>query len=252
MGIPTTWRSWLEQWDRQQERNRPQREEGIQAIVRIVEGIVTNGRGRILDLACGCGSISMRLLAQLPHLDIVAVDRDPVLLRIARGLFDDNPRVTVVEADLYKIDWTKALGESRFDAVVTATSLHWLPEKDVQRIYRDLSTMLRQGGVFSNLDWMPIAHAPGIGAIADRCVQSHEARVAHMTPEIPSWSDWWEAVANEPELAEELAKRQRFTEWPAEFMPAREWHEQALLAAGFSEAAEVWRCFSSAVVTAVR
>src|SRR5216684_814817 len=89
MDIPTTWSNWLEQWDKQQERHRPHREEGIQAIVSIVEGIVTNGRGRILDLACGCGSISMRLLARLPHLDIVAIDRDPVLLRIARGLFDD-------------------------------------------------------------------------------------------------------------------------------------------------------------------
>src|SRR5438876_164938 len=79
MYIPTNWHSWLEQWDKQQERYRPHREEGIQAIVSIVEGVVTNGQGRVLDLACGCGSISMRLLTQLPHLDIVAVDRDPVL-----------------------------------------------------------------------------------------------------------------------------------------------------------------------------
>jgi SAM-dependent methyltransferase len=252
MHIPTNWRSWLEQWDKQQERYRPHREEGIQAIVSIVESVVTNGQGRVLDLACGCGSISMRLLAQLPHLDIVAADRDPVLLRITQGLFEDNPRVTVVETDLYKIDWTKVLGESRFDAVVTATSLHWLSAIDVQRIYHDLSTMLRPGGVFSNLDWMPIAHAPRIGAIADRYVQLHEAYTARMTPEIPSWDDWWGAAVNEPQLAEELARRQQLAGSPAEFMPAVDWHEQELLAAGFSEVAEVWRCFGSAVVTAVR
>lgn len=252
MHISTDWHSWLEQWDRQQERYRPHREEGIQAIVSIVESVVTNGRGRVLDLACGCGSISTRLLARLPHLDIVAVDRDPVLLRIAQGLFDDNPQVTIVEADLYKIDWAKALGESRFDAVVTATSLHWLPAIDVQRIYRDISIMLRLGGVFSNLDWMPIVYASRIGAIADRYVQSHEAYVARMTPEIPSWDDWWKAVANEPQLVEELARRQRLAGRSAEFMPARDWHEQELLAVGFSEAAEVWRCFKSAVVVAVR
>lgn len=249
MRMKTEWGSWLEKWDKQQERYRPHREEGLQAIVNILESIVTNGRGRVLDLACGCGSISKRLLAQLPHLDIVAVDRDPVLLRIMHGLFDDNPHVTVVETDLYKIDWTKALSESQFDAVATATALHWLSAVDIQRIYRDLSTILRPGGVFSNLDWMPIEHAPRIKAIAERYVQTYTAQ---MTPEFPSWDDWWKAVANEPELAEELARRQQLAEIPAEFMPHGDWHEQELLAAGFSEATEVWRCFGSAIVTAVR
>lgn len=252
MDIPTTWQRWLEQWDRQQERHRPHREEGLQVMVSLVESLVPDGRGRVLDLACGCGSISTRILARLPRLDIVAVDRDPVLLRIARGLFADNPQVCVVDADLYRVDWASALGNSRFDAIVTATSFHWLPERDVQRIYRDLLPMLRPGGIFANLDWMPIANAPGLGAIADRYVQSHEASVARMTPSIPSWGDWWEAVAQEPALAQELATRRRFPEWPAEFMPAGTWHEQELLAAGFREAAILWRCFSSAVVAAAR
>lgn len=47
-------------------------------------------------------------------------------------------------------------------------------------------------------------------------------------------------------------ERQQLVGRPAEFMPAGEWHVQALLAAAFSEAAEVWRCFNSAVVVAVR
>ncbi len=252
MQLSVNWNNWLDQWDKQQERYRPHREEGLQTIVNIVESVVTNGQGRVLDLACGCGSISKRLLAQLPHLDIIAVDRDPVLLRIARGLFDGNPRVTVVEADLYKTDWAKALAKSQFDAVVTATALHWLPATDVQRIYHDLSTMLRSGGIFANLDWMPIVHAPGIGAITDRYVQSHEAYMARKTSAYPSWSDWWGAVANEPQMAEELARRQQLGGRPAEFMPASDWHERELLAAGFSEAAEVWRCFKSAIVIAIR
>ena len=56
----------------------------------------------------------------------------------------------------------------------------------------------------------------------------------------------------EPQLAQELARRQQLAEIPAEFVPAGDWHEQALLAAGFLEAAEVWRCFRSAIITAVR
>jgi hypothetical protein len=35
--MPTDWRNWLERWDQQQERYRPHREDGIQALVSIVE-----------------------------------------------------------------------------------------------------------------------------------------------------------------------------------------------------------------------
>jgi SAM-dependent methyltransferase len=210
------------------------------------------GQATVLDLACGCGSITARLLARLPRLDIVGLDRDPVLLRIARELFDASPRVMIVAADLYKDDWVAALGGRHFDAVVTATSLHWLPAPTLQRLYRDLSTLRRPGGVFANLDWMPIAHAPQLEAMASGYVRSHEEDVAGSGTDAPTWTEWWRAVANEPMLSAELLQRQQLVGTPAEFMPAGEWHVQALLAAAFSEAAEVWRSFSSAVVVAVR
>lgn len=248
--MPADWRGWLERWDRQQERYRPHREDGIQALVRTVEAAAPRGRATVLDLACGCGSITVRLLARLPQLDVVALDRDPVLLRIGRGLFCDRPGVTIVEADLYQDDWAAALGDRRFDAVVTATALHWLPAPTVQRLYRDLATLLRPGGVFGNLDWMPIAQAPRIAAMANAYVQSHEEDAARTAPDALAWEDWWRAVANEPQLTAELLQRQQLVGGPAEFTPAGEWHGQALLAAGFSEAAEVWRCLKSAVVVA--
>ena len=250
--MPTDWGGWLERWDRQQERYRPHREDAIQALVSTVDAVAPEGRATVLDLACGCGSITTRLLARLPQLEIVALDRDPVLLRIARGLFRNSPGVTIVEADLSKDDWAAALGDRRFDAAVTATALHWLPAPTVQRLYRDLSTVLRPGGMFGNLDWMPIARAPQLAAMANAYVRVHEEDAARLNPDAPTWEEWWRAVANEPELAVELLQRQQLVGRPAEFMPAAAWHVQALVAAAFSEAAEVWRCFNSAVVVAAR
>jgi len=250
--MSTDWRSWLERWDQQQGRYRPHREDGIQALVAAVEAIVPQGRADVLDLACGCGSITTRLLARLPHLDIVALDRDPVLLRIARGLFEASREVTTVEADLCEDDWAAALGDRRFDAVVTATSLHWLPAPTLQHLYHDLSGVLRPGGVFANLDWMPVAYAPRLEAMARWYVRLHEEDVARKTPDIPTWDVWWSAVATEPALSAELLQRQQLVGRSAEFMPPVDWHVQALLAAAFSEAAEMWRWFSSAVIVAVR
>lgn len=246
------WQGWLERWDRQQELYRPQREAGIQAIVSAVAASAGDGQARVLDVACGCGSISARLLARLPQLAITAVDRDPVLLRIARGLFAGDPRVSTVAADLSARTWKELLGGQQFNAIVTATALHWLPATDVQRLYRDFSALLPAGGIFANLDWMPITGEPAIAAMAESAVRRHQEQAAQTLPATLTWDGWWDAIAGEPELTAELAQRRQLGGRSAEFLPAAAWHLQALRAAGFSEAAVVWRCFNSAVVAAVR
>jgi len=51
-----------------------------------------------------------------------------------------------VEADLREADWAAAAaigptaGGRQFDAIVTATALHWLPPADLERLYRDLAS----------------------------------------------------------------------------------------------------------------
>ena len=74
--------SWQRSWDRQQEGYLPDREDRLGALVDIVEA-VGGPTPTILDLACGTGSITRRILARLPGARTVAVDIDPALLAIA-------------------------------------------------------------------------------------------------------------------------------------------------------------------------
>ncbi|MFS8513237.1 MAG: class I SAM-dependent methyltransferase [Planifilum fulgidum] len=142
------WKAWQQRWDRQQERYLPYREQSFEAMVQCVaEGV--RGRGRILDLACGCGSVTERLLKKLPKLQVVGVDIDPVLLKIARGAFEGDERVRWMERDLCDPDWSADLEPESFDAVVTATALHWLEESVLLRVYRDVARLLRPGGCLS-------------------------------------------------------------------------------------------------------
>ena len=64
----------------------PEREERFAVIADVVE-VVAGGRPRVLDLGCGPGSLSVRILDRLPAASVVAVDADPVLLaaRAQRG-----------------------------------------------------------------------------------------------------------------------------------------------------------------------
>lgn len=105
----------------------------------VVEGISRDANGgpgtddaapvpRVLDLACGPGRVSARLLARIPEARCVAVDVDPVLLAIERGALDTaDGRIAGVGANLRDQDWASALPEGvKFDAGLTTTALHWL------------------------------------------------------------------------------------------------------------------------------
>jgi trans-aconitate methyltransferase len=67
---------WIAKWDEQQEENLPDREDRFTALIDAVE----EGAGRpdplVLDLGCGPGSLSVRLLDRIPAATVVAVDGD--------------------------------------------------------------------------------------------------------------------------------------------------------------------------------
>ena len=64
----------------------PDREERFAAMLDAVEAVAGGRAPRVLDLAGGTGSISLRALRALPRRRATTlVDVDPVLLTIARG-----------------------------------------------------------------------------------------------------------------------------------------------------------------------
>ena len=81
------WQGWLERWDAQQRTYVPEREERF-AVIADVVAAVAGDRPRVLDLGCGPGSLSLRLLDRLPGASVVAVDADPVLLTLGRRASD--------------------------------------------------------------------------------------------------------------------------------------------------------------------
>lgn len=249
---PTWGERWQRSWDRQQEGYIPDREARLDALVDVVEA-VGGPAPLVLDLACGTASISRRILARLPAARTVAVDVDPALLAIAAASLDGDKRVRFVRADLADRGWTSALPNEPFDAVVTATALHWLPEAGLRRLYADLLGVVRPGGVVANADGMPVGDLPALGAALDAV--EDRRRDALMADGRPDWEAWWVEAAADPALAPAVAERQAIFQGvshPDTFAPPDSWHVEALTAAGFGEAGVVWRAGPGAVVAAVR
>ncbi|MFB6906946.1 class I SAM-dependent methyltransferase [Streptomyces sp. P11-1] len=249
-GTSTDWRSWQESWDRQQEWYMPDREERFRVMLDMVEAVV-GPAPRVLDLACGTGSITDRLLQRFPDATSTGVDLDPALLAIARGTFEGDDRVTFVTADLKDPEWTARLPHTSYDAVLTATALHWLHSEPLAALYGQLGKLVRDGGVFMNADRTIDPDTPRINAAerAHRHAGMDRAKAAGAL----DWADWWALAAADPVLAGPTAERFAiYGEHADGDMPSAAWHARTLLDSGFAEARTVWASPSDSLVLAVK
>ncbi|MGW2262538.1 class I SAM-dependent methyltransferase [Streptomyces sp. NPDC004749] len=244
------WAAWQESWDRQQEWYMPDREERFRVMLDMVEAFA-GPEPRVLDLACGTGSITGRLLRRFPRATSTGVDLDPALLTIARGTFAGDARVTFVTADLAAPDWPGLLPYETYDAVLTATALHWLHEDPLAALYGQLAGVLGDGGVLMNADHMTDPATPRINA-AERTFR-HAGMDRAKAAGALDWAQWWELAAREPALAEPAAERFRiFGEHADGDTPSLDWHVRTLRAAGFAEARAVWASPSDSLVLALK
>jgi SAM-dependent methyltransferase len=246
------WQGWLERWDTQQRTYVPEREERFQVIADVVTA-VAGERPRVLDLGCGPGSLSLRLLDRLPGASVVAVDADPVLLTLGQRAAAGRAGLTWVDTDLRGEDWPAALPPGRYDAAVSTTALHWLPASRLPGFYQQVAGLLRPGGVFADGDHFGHGGAePGLAALDKALHAAWDER----TPAPPGddWEGWWAALEREPELAEAFAERaRRRHEHPASDESGLfDTHRAALLSAGFAEVGTVWQQASDRVLVALR
>lgn len=244
---------WVERWERQQQRYAVDREERFTVIADVVEQAVAGRSARplVVDLGCGPGSLAARLVRRLPDADIVAVDRDPLLLELARTHHADAARY--VDVVIGEAGWTYALHLDRpLDAAVSTTALHYLSPDALHRTYRQLAALLRPGGVLVNGDHFPHDDTE-LAALAE-CVGSRHAERGHALAH-EDWDSWWTAVAQDPELTDLLAERRRREPVTGTDSAARLSvcaHERLLRQAGFSHVGAVWQYGESHVVVAIR
>ncbi|MFC8246043.1 class I SAM-dependent methyltransferase [Streptomyces chartreusis] len=244
------WSAWQESWDRQQEWYMPDREERFRIMLDVVEALV-GPAPRVLDLACGTGSITARLLARFPEAASTGVDLDPALLAIAEGTFAGDERVSLVTADLKDPHWTAKLPHDSYDAVLTATALHWLHREPLAALYGQVAELVRDGGVFMNADHMIDDSTPRINA-AERA-QRHARMDQAKARGVLDWAEWWQLAARDPLLAEPTARRfEIYGEHAEGDAPSAEWHARVLREKGFGEARAVWCSPSDALVLALK
>lgn len=248
------WSDWLERWDRQQRGYLPDREQRFEVMLDAVEALLPE-TFVALDLACGPGSLSLRLLARFPQARCVAVDLDPVLLALGQGALDDmQGRLRWVEADLRSAEWLTLLGEKQVDAVLTTTALHWLPPETLVGLYQQLGGLVRPGGIFLNGDHFSFGpHLHTLQLVSEKVLERKTKEViAQEQPE--DWKTWWGNLAQEPGMKGLFAEREQRFAWRDRNFPepSLALHEAALRNAGFQEVGVIWQHLDNRVILAVR
>lgn len=260
------WQHWLERWDAQQTRYLPEREERFTVMLDAVAALLPPDFVA-LDLACGPGAISQRLLTRFPQARSIALDYNPVLLHLGRqALGTLDGRLTWLTQSLTEPGWVEAvaaalrpLGRTQLDAVLSTTALHWLPVEHLTRVYNQLGALVRPGGLLLNGDHM--AYPPSLpvfrGLAAQHSAQLRQTAFTEQGGE--DYRQWWEAIeqgwlAADPTLqaifdayhANEQQRRREFSE------PIALVHLAALADAGFDQVDTLWQHYDNRVLLAVK
>ncbi len=103
---------------------------------------------RVLDLGAGTGLLSDMVARSFPQASISLVDLSPGMLEVARRRFAGEPS----RFDVRVMDYTREPLPGRYEAVVSALSIHHLDASEKRDLFRKVYGVLRDGGVFVNAD----------------------------------------------------------------------------------------------------
>jgi SAM-dependent methyltransferase len=235
---------WIERWDAMQERYNVDRSRRFEIIVQVLR-LINNRPLEILDLGCGTGSLSVRLLESFPSCRVTAVDMDPAMLVLARErLAPHGPRARILELDLRHDEWRDRLG-CEASAAVSSTALHWMKPDDLAAFYGRLAKLLRPGGVFLDAD-----HVSSPEERVQRA-WDHKREMALFrrgVADADDWSGFWEAYGAALGIDPLKLRKDRMGDFEGveKGMPLM-WRFERLREAGFRNVDCYWRRDGDAV-----
>jgi trans-aconitate methyltransferase len=158
--------------------------------LRVLDRLPLSGDEVVLDVGCGTGRLTEKLVARVPRGYVVALDFSANMLARAREHLGAGPdgRVAVVRADAAWLPMA-----ARADAVFSTATFHWVP--DHPQLFRSLYQALVPGGRL-------VAQCGG-GPNVARLHQRADAlmRETPFSTYFVSWRDPWNYAEPEPTAA---------------------------------------------------
>ena len=103
-----------------------------------------NPSDRVLDIGCGDGSYTRKVLAKVPTGSVLGLDASENMLHLARKVTSDYPNFSVQKGDVLNLDYS-----SLFDYIVSFWCLQWI--SDIHGAFVNIMNALKSGGKFLTL-----------------------------------------------------------------------------------------------------
>ncbi len=130
----------------------PSYDEMLEAVARCVPSTSR----RILELGCGTGELSKKILKRCPNAQIIALDYSPRMIEFARKKMAEAgyQQWSGIEADFG--EWAnnpeKLEIGTEFDACVSSLAIHHLSNEMKAKLFQRIGKSLKSGGCFWNAD----------------------------------------------------------------------------------------------------
>jgi tRNA (cmo5U34)-methyltransferase len=136
------------------------------ALVAEAAAATTPHARHVLDVGCGAGNYTLKLLESLPNLDATLIDLSQPMLDRARERVSraTSGCITTIQADIREVD----LPEGQFDIVLAASVLHHLrTDQEWRDVFTALYRALRHGGSLWVFDLVE-SSIPAVGQLMRR------------------------------------------------------------------------------------
>jgi len=154
-----------------------QRQEQLRLLARLLP-FGADDEFTFVDLGAGTGAASRAILAEYPRASAVLAEYSPQMAAEGEKLMTDYAgRYRYVELDMLSDDWS-ALGSQPLDAVVSALSIHHLPDDRKRTVFGLIFARLRPGGWYLNYDPVKAPDAQ-IEAIWERVNDRYDPEAAY-------------------------------------------------------------------------
>ncbi len=114
----------------------------------LINAIPSQESPRVLDLGCGTGNITKKLLERFSDARVTCLDISEVMIEKAKVKLADYDNIEYVIGDFTIIDII-----DNYDAIISSLALHHIPTIDEKReMYQHIFDALNTDGVFYNAD----------------------------------------------------------------------------------------------------
>ena len=145
------------------------------ALVAEAAAATTPHARHVLDVGCGAGNYTLKVLEQLPNLDATLIDLSQPMLDRARERVSRATagRITTIQGDIREVE----LPDREFDIVVAAAVLHHLrTDEEWQKVFAAFHRALRPGGSVWVFDLVE-SSIPAVGQLMQRRYGEHLTRL---------------------------------------------------------------------------